>query len=75
MNKREELVQDIWNNLIAIPHNKNKNRRKMKLELKYWLVLWIGCCFLLGSMFYLEIQHQKRVDKIFENYYKEIGKL
>lgn len=26
MNKRDELVQDIWNNLIAIPRNKNKNR-------------------------------------------------
>ena len=26
MTQREELVQDIWNNLIAIPRNKNKNR-------------------------------------------------
>ena len=26
MTQREELVQDIWNNLIAIPHNKSKNR-------------------------------------------------
>lgn len=24
MNKRDELIQDIWNNLIAIPRNKNK---------------------------------------------------
>ena len=24
MTARDELVQDIWNNLIAIPHNKNK---------------------------------------------------
>ena len=23
MTQREELVQDIWNNLIAIPQNKN----------------------------------------------------
>ena len=27
MTQREELVQDIWNNLIAIPRNKNKNRK------------------------------------------------
>ena len=26
MTQREELVQDIWNNLIAIPRNKNKNK-------------------------------------------------
>lgn len=26
MTKREELVQDIWNNLIAIPQNKSKNK-------------------------------------------------
>lgn len=26
MTQREELVQDIWNNLIAIPRNKSKNR-------------------------------------------------
>lgn len=45
------------------------------MKLKYWLVLWLGCCFLLSSLFYLEIQHQKRVDEIFENYYKEIDKL
>jgi hypothetical protein len=24
MTQREELVQDIWNNLIAIPRNENK---------------------------------------------------
>ena len=24
MTQREELVQDIWNNLIAIPRNKNR---------------------------------------------------
>ena len=27
MNEREELIQNIWNNLIAIPRNKNKNRQ------------------------------------------------
>ena len=26
MTQREELVQDIWNNLIAIPRNMNKNK-------------------------------------------------
>lgn len=26
MTQREELVQDIWNNLIAIPRNKSKNK-------------------------------------------------
>ena len=26
MTQREELVQEIWNNLIAIPRNKSKNR-------------------------------------------------
>ena len=26
MTARDELVQDIWNNLIAIPRNKSKNK-------------------------------------------------
>jgi hypothetical protein len=39
----------------------------------YWLVVWLGCCLILGSIFYSNIQHQKRVDKIFHDYYKEIS--
>lgn len=38
----------------------------------YWLVLWLACCLILVSIFYSNIQHQKRVDKIFDDYYKEM---
>lgn len=39
----------------------------------YWLVAWLGCCIILGSIFYSNIQHQKRLDRIFDDYYKEIS--
>ena len=39
----------------------------------YWLVAWLGCCLILGSIFYSNIQHQKRLDKIFDDYYKEMS--
>jgi hypothetical protein len=39
----------------------------------YWLVAWLGCCLILGSIFYSNIQHKKRIDKIFDDYYKEMS--
>lgn len=40
--------------------------------LKYWLVAWIGCCVMLGTIFYMDIQHQKRIDKIWEKYEQDM---
>ena len=45
------------------------------MKKKYLLVLWLGCVIILASIFYSEIQHQKRIDKIFDNYYKDKIKL
>lgn len=39
-------------------------------NLKYYLVIWIGLCILFFAQFYLNMQHQKRIEKIFDNYYK-----
>jgi hypothetical protein len=39
----------------------------------YWLGAWLGCCLILGSIFYSNIQHQKRVEKIFDDYYKDMS--
>jgi hypothetical protein len=46
---------------------------KPMLPAVYWLVAWLGCCLILGSIFYSNIQHQKRLDKIFDDYYKEMS--
>lgn len=43
---------------------------KPMLPAVYWLVVWIGCCIVLCLIFYMNIQHGKRVDKIFDDYYK-----
>lgn len=40
--------------------------------LKYWLVAWIGCCIMLATIFYIDIQHQKRMDKIWEKYEQDM---
>lgn len=40
--------------------------------LKYWLVAWIGCCLMLGTIFYMDIQHQKRMDKIWDKYEQDM---
>ena len=50
----------------------NGNFAKPMLPAVYWLVIWLGFCLILGSIFYSNIQHKKRVDKIFEDYYKEM---
>jgi hypothetical protein len=49
------------------------NSLKPLLPAVYWLVIWLGCCIILCSIFYSNIQHQKRVEKIFDNYYKEMS--
>lgn len=51
----------------------NGNFAKPMLPAVYWLVSWLCCCLILGSIFYSNIQHQKRVDKIFDDYYKEMS--
>jgi hypothetical protein len=51
----------------------NNNFAKPILPAVYWLVAWLGCCLILGSIFYSNIQHQKRIDKIFDDYYKEMS--
>ncbi len=40
--------------------------------LKYWLVAWIGCCIMLGTIFYMDIKHQKRMDKIWGKYEQDM---
>lgn len=41
-------------------------------NLKYFLIAWIGCCLLLMGIFYIDIQHEKRRDKIWDEYEKEM---
>ena len=48
---------------------------KKQSLLDYWLISWLGCCLILGAIFYLEIRHKNRIDKIFENYYIEMKTL
>lgn len=43
--------------------------------LKYWLVAWIGCCIMLGTIFYIDIKHQQRMDKIWEKYEQDMKEL
>lgn len=44
------------------------------LTSSYWIVFWLGCCLILGYIFYSDIQHQKRIEKIFDKYYQEINR-
>lgn len=46
---------------------------KPLLPAVYWLVAWLGCCIILSSIFYSNIQHQKRVEKIFDDYYRDMS--
>jgi hypothetical protein len=41
---------------------------------KYVLVIFLGCCVLLIFLFSMQILHQRRMNKIFEQYRKEIIK-
>ena len=43
--------------------------------LKYWIVAWIGCCIMLGTIFYMDIRHQQGVDKIWEKYERDMKEL
>jgi hypothetical protein len=46
-------------------------KKKMKNNqffLKYLFIIWIGCCILLISIFYNNIQHKKKIDKIWNKY-------
>lgn len=43
--------------------------------LKYWLVAWVGCCIMLGTIFYMDIRHQQRMDKIWEKYEQDMKEL
>jgi len=51
------------------------NSSKQLLPAVYWFVALLGCCLILVSIFYSNIQHQKKVDKIFDYYYNEISVL
>lgn len=42
---------------------------------KYCLILWLGVCIILLCDFYMEIKHQKRIDMIFDEYYKNIANI
>ena len=48
---------------------------KNNFWLKYIFVLWIGCLVLLGTIFYMNIQHEKNIDKIFDKYDKDMKEL
>lgn len=43
--------------------------------LKYVLIVWISCCIMLGAIFYMNIQHQKRIDKIWDKYEQDMNLL
>lgn len=42
---------------------------------KYWLVAWIWCCLSLAAIFLQRMQHQNRVDEIFDQYEKDMEEL
>ena len=44
-------------------------------NLKYYLVGMLGCLCILISIFILSLQRQQRIDKIFEEYDREMVEL
>lgn len=43
--------------------------------MKYIITGYLGCCLLLMTLSYMDIQHVKRMEDIWEEYNKEIGKI
>ena len=43
--------------------------------LKYAFVIFVGCLLMLSAIFYQKIQHDKRVDAIFDKYEQDMNDL
>ena len=47
----------------------------IEFRLKYYFLMMIGICSMLLTIFIQSINHQRDIDKIFDNYYKRVAEI